>query len=147
MSKKWLILSPHCHSRTHYTPIHFDRIATLFLFVMGDVLYTYGPWVQFILFIIMCTLMENKLVFRIKLLRSQLWVVNNLKASNIRDRLINIIIKSLRSITWVLSTILKCCLILNSFTLSHVWRCHEICYLNKLCTLIINTGVNFFNTS
>jgi hypothetical protein len=140
-------LSPHSHSRTHYTPIHFDRISTLFLFVTGDDLYTYGPWVQFILFIIMCTLMENKLVFRIKLLRSQLWAVNNLKASSIRDRLINIIIKSLSIITWVLSTILKCCLILNSFTLSHVWQCHEICYSNKFYTLIIKSRINFFNTS
>jgi hypothetical protein len=35
-------------------------------------LYTYGPRVQFVSFIIMCTLIENKLVFRIKLLISLL---------------------------------------------------------------------------
>jgi hypothetical protein len=39
---------------------------------MVDNLYTYGPSVQFVLFTIMCTLIENKLVFKIKLLRSQL---------------------------------------------------------------------------
>jgi hypothetical protein len=86
-----------------------------FLFLMGDGLYTYGPWVQFILFIIMCILMKNKFVLRIKLLRSQLWAVNNLKASNIRDILINIIINSLNIITRVLSTTFKWCLILIFF--------------------------------
>jgi hypothetical protein len=36
-------LSPHCHLGTYYTPIHFNNmIATLFLFVMRDDLYTYG---------------------------------------------------------------------------------------------------------
>jgi hypothetical protein len=125
MSRQWLIKS-HYHSRTHYTPIHFDRIANITLFIMGDDLHPYGPWVQFVLFTTICTLMKNKLISRIKLLRSQLWVVSNLKASNIRDILINISIKSLSIITWLLSTILKWCLILKS----HVWQCHEICYTN-----------------
>jgi hypothetical protein len=44
------------HSRTHYAPIHVDRIATLFY--LWQEMATYGPWVQLILFTIMCTLIN-----------------------------------------------------------------------------------------
>jgi hypothetical protein len=132
------------HHITSYVILFYLETNSSLLCLLGYDLYVYGAWVQFVLFTIMCTLMKNKLISIIKLLRSQLWAVNNLKASNIRDKLINIIIKHH---TWVLSTklsdvwfwILSHYIVFGNITRYVIWM--------NFCTLIIKSGVNFFNMS